>query len=248
MIVEVARVTVRLLLGRRRTLLIGLVALVPLLLAAIFRAGGSSSGSIAGDRDFIGSLFDGLVITILLPLVALLMATAAFGAEIEDGTVIYLLAKPAGRLRIVVAKLAVAVCLAFAMVGASTLAAGLVVLTGVPGGLGVIAGYLVGIAAGALLYGAVFVALSLITSRAFIAGLIYVIVWEGLLASLFAGIRVLSIRQYILGIADAAGVGGRITQDTLSAGSAVALGAVVVIAAVVVALRRLKSFEVPEAD
>jgi len=176
------------------------------------------------------------------------MATAAFGAEIEDGTVIYLLAKPAGRLRIVVAKLAVAVCLAFAMVGASTLAAGLVVLTGVPGGLGVIAGYLVGIAAGALLYGAVFVALSLITSRAFIAGLIYVIVWEGLLASLFAGIRVLSIRQYILGIADAAGVGGRITQDTLSAGSAVALGAVVVIAAVVVALRRLKSFEVPEAD
>jgi hypothetical protein len=75
-----------------------------------------------------------------------------------------------------------------------------------------------------------------------------VIVWEGLLASLFAGIRVFSIRQYILGIADAAGVGGRITQDTLSAGSAVALGAVLVVAAVVIALRRLQSFEVPEAD
>jgi len=245
---EVARVTTRLLLGRRRTLLIGLVALVPLLLAAIFRAGGSETGSIDGDRDFLGGLFDGLIITILLPLVALLMATAAFGAEIEDGTVIYLLAKPTSRLRIVIAKLVVAVGIAFAIVGIGTLAAGLVVLTGVPDGPGVIAGYLVGIAAGALLYGAVFVALSLVTNRAFIAGLLYVIVWEGLLASLFAGIRVFSIRQYILGIADAAGVGGRITQDTLSAGSAVALGIVVVIVAVVIALRRLQAFEVPEAD
>ncbi len=248
MIVEVARVTARQLLGRRRTLLMGLLALVPVLLAVIYRVGGSDTGSIAGDKEFLAGLFDALLITLLLPLVALLMGTAAFGAEIEDGTVIYLLAKPVARLRLVLVKLAVAAGAAFVLVGASTLVAGLIVLGGVPDGLGVVAGYLVGVAAGTILYGAVFVALSLVTGRALIVGLIYVLIWEGLLAGLFAGIRVLSIRQYVLGIADAAGVGGRITADALPVGSAVALGAVVLLAAVAIALRRLRSFEVRQAD
>lgn len=248
MILEVARITARQLLGRRRTLLMILLALVPVLLALVFRVGGSGSGTVAGDREFLAGLFDALIITILLPLVALLMGTAAFGAEIEDGTVIYLLAKPVGRLRLVVAKLAVAAGAAFVIVGVSTLVAGVIVLAGVPDGPSVIVGYLVGVAAGSLLYAAVFVALSLITSRALIAGLAYVILWEGLLAGLFAGVRVLSIRQYVLGIADAAGVGGRVSADALAAGSAIALGTVVLVGAVVVALRRLQSFEVRQAD
>jgi len=248
MIAEVVRVTARQLLGRRRTLLMGLLAVVPALLALIYRLGGSESGSVSGDREFLTGLFDALLITLLLPLVALLFGTAAFGAEIEDGTVIYLLAKPVGRLRLVVAKLAVAAGATFVLVGGSILSAGLIVLLGVPDGLGLVVGYLVGAASGAVLYGAVFVALSLVTGRALIAGLLYVLIWEGLLAGLFAGIRVLSIRQYVLGIADAAGVGGRITADTLPVGSAAALGAVVLVGAVVVALRRLQSFEVPQAD
>ena len=117
-----------------------------------------------------------------------------------------------------------------------------------PDGPSLVVGYLVGVLAGTVLYGAVFVALSLVTGRALIAGLIYVLIWEGLLAGLFSGIRVLSIRQYVLGISDAAGVGGRVSADALPVGSAVALGAVVLVAAFVIALRRLRSFEVPQAD
>jgi ABC-2 type transport system permease protein len=248
MITEVIRVTGRQLLGRRRTLLMGLLALLPVVLALIFRLGGSESGSISGDKEFLVGLFDALLVTLLLPLVALLLGTAAFGAEIEDGTVIYLLAKPIGRLRLVLAKLAVAAGATFALVGASCLVAGLIVLLGVPDGPGVLAGYLAGIAAGAVLYAAVFVALSLVTGRALIAGLLYILIWEGLLANLFAGIKVLSIRQYVLGIADAAGVGGRITADALPAGSALGLGLLVAAVAVAVALRRLQAFEVPQAD
>ena len=248
MIVEVVRVTARQLLGRRRTLLMGLLALVPVLLAVIFRVGGSEGGSIGADREFLTGLFDALIITLLLPLVALLFGTAAFGAEIEDGTVIYLLAKPIGRLRLVFAKLAVAAAATFVLVGGSALVSGLVVLLGVPDGPSLIVGYLGGIAAGAVLYGAVFVALSLVTGRALIAGLLYVLIWEGVLANLFAGIRVLSIRQYVLGLADAAGVSGRITADVLPAGSALLLASVVAVAAVAVALRRLQGFEVPQAD
>ena len=248
MMLEVVRVTARQLLGRRRTLLMALLALVPVLLAIIYRVGGSETGSIGGDREFLAALFDALIITLLLPLVALLMGTSAFGAEIEDGTVIYLLAKPVGRLHLVLAKLAVAAGASFVLVGSSTLVAGLIVLGGVPDGPGLVAGYLIGIAAGSVLYGAVFVALSLVTGRALIAGLIYVLIWEGLLASFFAGIQVLSIRQYVLGIADAAGVGGRITNDTLPAGSALAIGSVVLVVAVATGFRRLRSFEVPQGD
>jgi ABC-2 type transport system permease protein len=248
MIGEVVRVTARQLLGRRRTLLMGLLAVVPVVLAFIYRLGGSESGSVSADREFLIGLFDALIVTLLLPLVALLFGTAAFGAEIEDGTVIYLLAKPVGRLRLVFAKLAVAAGATFAVVGGSTLVSGLIVLLGVPDGPSLIVGYLVGVGAGAVLYGAVFVALSLVTGRALIAGLLYVLIWEGLLANLFAGIRVLSIRQYVLGLADAAGVSGRITTDTLPAGSALALAAVVTVLAVWVALRRLQAFEVPQAD
>jgi ABC-2 type transport system permease protein len=248
MIGEVIRVTARQLLGRRRTLLLCLLALVPVALALIYRLGGSWSGSVGADRDFLIGLFDALIVTLLLPLVALLFGTAAFGAEIEDGTVIYLLAKPIDRMRLVVAKLAVAAGATFVVVGGSVLVSGLIVLLGVPDGPTLIVGYLAGVAAGAVLYGAVFVALSLVTGRALIAGLLYILVWEGLLANLFAGIRVLSIRQYVLGLADAAGVSGRITADALPAGSALLLAAVVAVLAVGVALRRLRAFEVPQVD
>ncbi len=90
-------------------------------------------------------------------------------------------------------------------------------------------GYTVAVAAGSVIYVAAFVALSLVTSRALVAGLLYILVWEGALASSFPGIRFLSIRQYALAIADAAGVGGRITGDTLEPATAVLLSAIVVL-------------------
>ena len=45
---------------------------------------------------------------------------------------------------------------------------------------------------GALEYSAVFVALSLVTSRALVFGLAYVLIWEGVVAGLFAGTRTFS--------------------------------------------------------
>lgn len=248
MVAEVVRVTARQLLGRRRTLLMGLLALAPVLQAAVVRAGGFTAGSVVADREFLQGLFDASIVTLLLPLVALLFGTAAFGAEVEDGTIVYLLAKPIPRLRLVLAKLAVAGLAGTALAAGSCLLAGLIALGGVPDGLGVVIGYAVAVAIGAVVYGAVFIALSLVTGRALIGGLIYVLIWEGLLANLFAGIRVLSIRQYVLGIADAAGVGGRVTADTLPAGSALGLGALVLVLAVVVAVRRLQAFELRPAD
>jgi hypothetical protein len=93
------RVTLRQLLGRRRTILLVLLAAVPVLLALVFRA--ANDADMAG---FASGVLDAVAVTLLLPIVAVLFGTAAFGAEIEDGTILYLLAKPISRWAVVAAK------------------------------------------------------------------------------------------------------------------------------------------------
>ena len=50
----------------------------------------------------------GLGFTLALPLVALLAATAVLGPEIDDGSIVYLLAKPVNRHGVAISKCAVA--------------------------------------------------------------------------------------------------------------------------------------------
>ena len=102
MIGIIAALTLRQLLGRGRTVLLGLLALLPILLAIVYRLGSEDTDQ---QRWVAQVLFDGLVVTILLPLLALVYGTAALGAEIEDGTAVYLLAKPVSRAEIIVGKL-----------------------------------------------------------------------------------------------------------------------------------------------
>ena len=246
MIAEIGRVTARQLLGRRRTALLVLVAAIPILLAAVFRLAGATGAEAV--EGFTDGVFVGLAVTLLMPLVALIFGTTAFGAEIEDGTVVYLLAKPIPRRTVVLTKWLVAATIAAVLSAAATFVAGALGLAGSPAGMDIAIGFTVAIAVGSVVYVAAFVALSLMTSRALVAGLLYILVWEGALASSFPGIRFLSIRQYTLGIADAAGVGGRVTGDTLDAATAVLLAAVVVVVAIVLAIRRLSVFQIPQSD
>ena len=51
--------------------------------------------------------------------------------------------------------------------------------------------------AGILAYGALFLFISLVIPRALIVGIIYVLLWEGLIVALISGARVLSVRHYI---------------------------------------------------
>ena len=87
------------------------------------------------------------------------------------------------------------------------------------------------------------------TGRAVAIGLIYVLVWEGVLAGLFPGTRTFSIRQYALGIADAIGGGNKAALDERLAGTTAIILAVVVCAvALAIAIRRLQTYEIGEAD
>ena len=121
--------------------------------------------------------------------------------------------------------------------------AGLIASQGLGGG--VVLAFTVAAAIGSLIYCAIFLAFSLLTGRALIFGLIYVLVWEGLLAGLFAGTRVLSVRQQTLAFADAlADVPGTILDAQLDLTTALVVGAVLLIGATTIAIRRLQHFEV----
>ena len=232
----IADVTLRAMLGRRRTILMLLLAGVPVLLGLLVRANGD------GVRDVAATL-DGIVIRVVLPLVALVFGTAALGSELEDGTAVHILTKPVRRSTIVLAKILVAGTLTAAMLVPSTILAG--VLLGRPGQLGVTFALAIGVLVGSYLYVAIFVALSVATSRGLIIGLGYALVWEGVLAGLLPGSQVFSVREYVRGIAD---ILNPAAADSIVGAGAVLYAAVALVAATAIASVRLAAYEIRGSD
>ena len=231
-------------LGRRRTLLMALIAAVPVLVALIWLLTGQP------DRPalFASTVLDPWVLTTVLPIIALVLGTSVLGSEIEDGTIVYLLSKPLPRWLIVAAAVAVAGLASAALVVASTAlcwVAGLGSAAVTPDAARILAG----VAFGAVVYSFVAVALSSLTGRALIIGLLYVMLWEGSLASLLAGTRLLSVRQYVLAIA---GISSDIDRplgpagSTVDAPTAILLGLLVIVASFAIAVVRLRGFQVTE--
>jgi len=229
-------ITLRALLNRRRTVLLALTAGLLVLIALVFRLGGPPETEAA---DVTRELLSDLGIGVLLPLVAVIVGTSALGTELDDGTIVYLLAKPVPRWRIVLVKLLVTWTVTALLVAPATLIAGLVG----NGDARLAVGFAAAAVVGALEYSAVFVALSLVTSRALIVGLAYVVVWEGVVAGLFGGTRAVSIRQHVLAVAEA--LGGSAAADTAELGTTFAFvaAAAVTALATLVAVRRLEEVE-----
>lgn len=235
----IARITLRQLLSRRRTLLLVLLGGVLVLVALVFRLAGDETRALR----FTAGLLNNLGVATLMPLVALLLGTGAIGGEIEDGTAVFLLAKPIPRRTVVFTKLAVAAACAAGLTCAPMLVAGLLGAGGL--GDGLVLGFVAAGAIGSLVYTSVFVVVSLITSRALVFGLAYVLIWEGLLAGLFAGTRTFSIRQQTLAFADAiAGVPQAVFDAPLELATAAVVAVLVVIVATAIAIRRLNRFEI----
>ena len=241
----IVMLTMRQLLGQRRTLLLGLCALLPLLIALVFRF----SDSTEKPADWMATvLLAQFVVGTLLPLAALVFGTSALGAEVDDGTAVYLLARPLARSSIVLSKLAVAALATAAFVLVSAIIAASVAAIGEPGFGQALAAFAVAIVAASITYTALFVALSLLTTRAFVGGLVYVFLWEGLITRLFSGTRIFSVRQYSLGIAGQfAGLAKSVFDPKLSGGEAIVLAVVVTVGAAWLATWRLRRFEIGEA-
>jgi ABC-2 type transport system permease protein len=227
----VTRLTLRGLLGRRRALLLIPLAALPVLLAIPARG--------ASDVDrWTTNIVGHLAVGTILPLVALIVGTSVLGSEIDDGSVIQVLAKPVPRGDIVLSKLVAAALVTVAFTAVPVFLAG-VVATAEIGGLTM--GFTVGTVVGAVVYCALFVALSVLTRRAVAVGLMYVLLWEGLLSDLLSGTRVFSVQQYTLRIADSIASSPAL-EPRLSLPVALVMSVALTVGAVALATDRLRSF------
>lgn len=235
--------TLRQLVAQRRTLLLVVLAVLPVALALLFRVTGASPET---NPDFAPGILAHFIVALVLPLTALVVGTAALGQELEDGTFVYLVAKPLPRWRVVVAKLAAAWLVIVAVVGVSTVVAGTIMLAGHEGD-GLVPAFVVAILAGSFAYAALFLGLSVRFGRALVIGLAYVFVWEALISQFIPGVRFLSIRAYTLGIADAvSGSPSRLLDASLDVTPALVLLALVVLASTWYAVRRMEAYQLSE--
>ncbi|MER7890451.1 ABC transporter permease [Micromonospora sp. NPDC094482] len=228
----VSWITARGLFGRRRFLLLFPLPVVLVLLAVLSRSLGVDPG------EWGPPVLVGLGLAVVLPVVALIVGTGVLGAEIDDGTVVHILTKPLPRWQIVLPKLAVATGVTAATVAVPLYVAG-VLAHSVGLGLALAAAGCLG----ALAYSALFLALSLLTRRPVLLGLVYVLIWEGLLGNFVSGTKVLSIQQYVIALADRLAPTG-LLETNVSVPVAAVMTGLVSVGFTVLAIDRLRSFSV----
>jgi ABC-2 type transport system permease protein len=228
----IARITARALFGRKRFLL-----LLPLPLLVVGLA--LLADLLGADADDWGPpVIVGLGLAVVLPVIALVVGTGVLGSEIDDGTVAHILAKPLPRSEIIFSKLVVSFVVTAITVGVPLFVVGLIA-----GSTSLAVGLVVGSLLGSLAYSALFIALSLLTRRPVLLGLVYVLLWEGLLGNFLSGTRLLSIQQYVIAVADRM-AGSEILQGTVSLAVSLAMGFVFIAGATLLAIDRLRSFSI----
>lgn len=228
----VAVITLRAALGRRRALLFAVPPLILIGVATVLRFSNPPDPAwparILGDFGF----------SVVLPLTALIIGTSVLGAEIDDGTIVHLLATPVPRRTIIMTKFLIAAATTMVFAAIPELIAGLIATRGVTHlAVGLFAGAL----AGSVIYNAVFVSLSAATTHALAAGLFYVVLWEGALANFVGGARILSVGHYALAMANSVAHDPALTPGVNLITACVA-GGIVTVAALAVAVRKLASF------
>jgi len=240
----VARITLRATLNRKRALLFALPALILIVLTAVLKA------SRPPMRPWPSHVLGTFGFSVLLPLTALIIGTSVLGAEIDDGSIIHLLATPVRRSSVVVTKFVVAAGLTMVFAALGELIAALIAGGGsapAPAGPVTVSGsrLAVGLFVGALacsvIYNAVFVMISAATTRAIAVGLLYVLIWEALLSNFVSGARLLSVSHYGLGIANGF-AHDPVLEAGLTAATSVIMGAVVTVAALALASNLLSAF------
>ena len=226
----VAYITARGLFGRRRALLLLPLPLLLIGLALICRAYDLNPA------EWGEPVLFGLGLAVVLPVTALIVGTGVLGSEVDDGTVVHILTKPLPRRDIILAKLAVAIGVTAVTAAVPLFVAGYLASSARLG-----FGLALGAAVGACAYSAFFLLLSLLTRRPVLLGLVYILIWEGLLAQFVSGSRVLSIEQYVITITDRFAPTD-LLDGTVSLPLAIIMSVVITVGCTVVAVDRLRSF------
>jgi len=196
----VARLTARTVLGRRRTLLLLLLPLVLLALCVFARILAASNPDMATDLSggLSAQLLGAFGLGVLLPLLGLIAGTGVIGPEIDDGSIVYLLAKPLNRPVIVITKLAVAIGVITLFGALPVFIAGMVLTSEVSFAFS----YAIGALAAGIAYCALFLLLAVVTRNAVVIGLFYALIWESLIGGFVPGAQTLSVQQWGLALTE----------------------------------------------
>ncbi len=229
----VARLTYRALLGRRRALLLFALPLLLLVITAAVRA---LSGA---DDTTANHLLQGFALSSMVPLVGVIAGTGAIGPEIDDGAIVYLLAKPIRRSTIIVTKLLVAIGVTMAFSAIPTLIAGYI-LNG--NGQNLAIAYCVATAVASVTYAAIFLLLGVLTRHAVVVGLVYALVWETVIGNIVPGAQTLSVQQWALAVGQKL-AHGNLVDSAVSLPTGIVLLAAVTVVATWYAARRLRTLK-----
>jgi ABC-2 type transport system permease protein len=230
----IIRLTLRATISRKRALLFALPAIVLIGISAALKA---TAKSPVWPPEVLGT-----VGYLVLALTSLIIGGSVVGGEVEDGSILHLLATPVSRRSVILSKYLVAVGLTIAFAVVPEYLAG-AIATGPGSSLAI--GLAVGAVAGALVYNALFIMLTAVASpaRALAFGLLYVLLWEGLLTNLVRGVGLLSVEHYSLAIANAFAHNSALNPN-LTLGTGIGMGVAVTVIALALAVSRLSAFSI----
>jgi len=235
----ILHISLRQLSGPKRLAIVLLLSIIPVVVTSIIVA---VNGEV--DHEFASGMIGTMFAAAIMPVVTMTLATAAFGNELEDKTLSYLVLKPVSRLRLVIPKYIVTVM----MTGPLLVVSGVIVaLVAFDADARTTVAVAVGIAVGVVTYSSIFMWMGLMTTKALGFALFYVFLWEGLLSSFLSGIRVLSVRSYTVSIMYGIEDKNLAELDQFSirlATAAVAAGIVTVLF-FYLSVRRLRRMDVP---
>lgn len=218
--VAVYRLLLRSIATRGRLGAIGALAVVSLFTALAVQASSPFNPLRAATGYVDGNL------TTLVPVAVLVFGAATLGDLIDDGSLVYLWLRPVPAWVHVAAAWAATVSIAIPLVGAPVVLAAAVIEPDPDLMVGTIVGALVAICA----YSAIFVAAGIRFRRALPWGLVYILIWEGFVASAGETAAKLAIRSYVRSIiSQQTGQSLKLAEFTLASGIIVPLVVAVVV-------------------
>lgn len=193
----ITALTIRQFLKSRSLVVIVLICLIPLAIAIIPHLLNELQTIRSLRGNMANVIFLNMYATLLMPISVLVLASAAFGDEIDDKTLYTLALKPISRFSIVFEKFLAVLIVAIPVVWGSIVLVWAVLAWGNYDAMRdmvwpMLAGSLVGIIG----FGSIFLAVSLFMRRTLLLGMFYVTIWEGALSGFLPGIRSFSISHY----------------------------------------------------
>ena len=235
--------TRRQLFAKQRVVVAIALMLAPAAIALIYRF--TTDNPAADPTEFLSPMYRGLVLGVLLPITALVFGTSAFGGEVEDGTLIYLMVKPVPRWQLTSSKYVVALAATVGVIVPAILIAWALTPGATP--IRVPLAYAAGSIVGAIIYCAIFVTLGITSRRALALGLLYIFAFETILSRNVAGVKSLSVREFALAVCKKfVGTAAEFTDLTVSMGTVWTMGTIFLVAALATGVVKLRRYEVGE--